>query len=143
MALDSRERPWWHGWEQKRRPRRGGGQDGAARRARAVRRRQRTRGQQRGSGRPSGVAGAVRQRGAGRVRCPQPVGLRVGLLASRHVGAVLLSFKGAQARPWPGRRVAWWLRAGSAEAGRAGARMAQVLGARLGRLAWLGAVDQA
>ncbi|ONM18535.1 DNAse I-like superfamily protein [Zea mays] len=48
-----------------------------------------------------GVAGAVRQRGAGQVRCPRLVGLRVGLLASRHVGAVLLGFKGAQARPWP------------------------------------------
>jgi hypothetical protein len=79
------------------------------------------------------VAGAVRQRGAGRVRCPRPVGLRVGLLASRHGGAVLLGFKGAQARPWPGRRVAWRLRAGSTEAGRAGARPAWVLGARLGR----------
>ena len=56
MAPDSRERPRWRDWEQKRRPRRGGGQDGAARRAGAVRLQQRTRGQQRGGRRPSGGA---------------------------------------------------------------------------------------
>jgi hypothetical protein len=56
MAPDNRERPRWRDWEHKRRPRRGGGQDRAARRAGAVRHQQRTRGQQRGGGRPSGGA---------------------------------------------------------------------------------------